>query len=121
MKNQIRIISALALVAAFSACSSAQKKTTTPPAQASAANAAPTAASAKTEKPSPESARTLSCEKGKDQRSVKIETKGSGCEVQYTKFGQNKVVASSSNGTKHCEDSLAHIEKNLTSAGFTCR
>jgi hypothetical protein len=105
---------------ALAACSSAPKKDAAPAAPANPPATAQTATKAKTEESKP-AAGSLSCKHGTDQRQAKIDKKGDGCEVEYTKFGKSKVVASSAKGVHHCEDALAHLKKNLTASGFACQ
>ncbi|MEZ4872267.1 MAG: hypothetical protein R2827_08485 [Bdellovibrionales bacterium] len=66
------------------------------------------------------SAGTVNCAQGDDKRSIEVIKTNSGCEVAYVKFGETKTVASSVNGTEHCESVQQKMKTNLTSAGFTC-
>jgi len=126
------ILLAAILPLAFGACSSAQKKADTtkqaPPASSTASQPTQTADAKSTKASHKKKAKAadtagaaLSCSQGSDQRTASIKKKDAGCEVEYFKLGQSKVVASSSEGTKHCEDVVAKIKRNLASAGFTCQ
>lgn len=63
----------------------------------------------------------MMCRLNEDERTAKIQPKGPGCEVEYSKFGKSSVIASSAEGQKHCEDALEKIRKNLITAGFACQ
>ena len=64
---------------------------------------------------------SLVCEKGSDKRTAEVLPDGKGCKVEYEKFGKKSVLASSSHGKHHCRTALAHLDKNLTTAGFVCK
>jgi hypothetical protein len=109
------------LVLAFAGCAS-MKKTETPPTppQKTAATLAAEKAAADA-KVAPKSESGLVCKNGKDERNLEIKKDGNGCAINYTKFGKSEVIASSTNGKKHCEDVMAKIQKNLEGAGFQCK
>jgi len=138
----MKLVATLALLAFMSSCAS--KKTTTAPAPTTApavTQAAETTApakkddkksnkksKAKSEKTaaagtdSTEKAATeLTCKSGSDERKISIVTKGSGCELQYTKAGETKSVASQIVGNKKCEDVMNTIKEKLVAAQFTCQ
>lgn len=56
-----------------------------------------------------------------DSRILEIRGKGNGCELGYTKGGQEGIVASGSNGSSHCEKTMAKIKERLQGSGFTCQ
>ena len=63
-----------------------------------------------------------SCVMGKDTRIIRVEkTASGGCELFYTKFGEEKPVASSGFGTQYCEEVRERIQTNLDQAGFSCQ
>ena len=66
------------------------------------------------------SAGKLECAHGGDKRILEVRKKDKGCELGYTKNGQEAVVSTSGNGTAHCEGSLTKIKDKLAGAGFTC-
>jgi hypothetical protein len=64
---------------------------------------------------------TVKCTKEKEERTLEIKPKDSGCETIYTKGGEAKSVAQSVKGKSHCQSISARIQKNLTAAGYTCQ
>lgn len=135
----MKLVATLALLAFVSSCAS--KKTTAPaPTTAPAVTqAAETTApskkddkksskksKAKSEKSataegSEKAASEMTCKSGSDERKVAIVAKGSGCELQYTKAGETKSVASQIVGNKKCEDVMNTIKEKLVAAQFTCQ
>lgn len=111
----MKYVSILLLVLGFMGCSSAKKVDT--PATSKAA-AAPTVV----QKPTAKSdGQKLTCTKGKDARVLEVVKKDKGCALNYTKAGKESAVASSVNGTKHCEDSQKKVSAKLEQAGFQCK
>jgi len=114
----------LVLIAAFAAaCSSKPKVQET---------AAPTKVEAKTETTTTATkvqvkaedvkpAHDMTCAKGKDSRVLSVRTKDKGCELAYTKNGQEAVVASGKSGLSHCEASAEKISGKLKGAGYDCK
>ena len=104
------------LFLSFTACSSAHKDlapATSPPA------ALPEKA---VMKPAPVgNSQTAACSNENDKRTLEVSTKGSGCELTYTKGGKASVVSSSSQGTTYCENSLKKVQAKLEKAGFDCK
>ena len=117
MKRLVFAVASIALGLGSVSCSSSAKKAGAPEPQATAS--AP-AASAKTAKAA-EASVGFSCANGTDQRKAEIKKQGSGCEVEYTKEGKTKAIASSASGTQHCQDVVAKIQKNLLAAGYKCQ
>ncbi len=66
-------------------------------------------------------AASMACTSGSDARTIAVNSKDSGCEVAYTKMGNEEVVASGMNGMDHCNRVQERIVKNLESAGFSCK
>ena len=62
----------------------------------------------------------VTCTLKNDKRTIEVVKAGNGCEVAYTKFNETKTVATSVNGTEHCEGVQERMKNNLASAGFTC-
>ena len=62
------------------------------------------------------------CSLDKDTRIIEVKkTESGGCELFYTKFGEEKSVASSGFGTQYCEEVKDRIQTNLDKAGFSCQ
>ena len=62
------------------------------------------------------------CTLDKDTRVIEVrKTDSGGCELFYTKFGEEKSVASSGFGTQYCEEVKDRIQTNLNKAGFSCQ
>lgn len=132
------------LVVAFvlSACASAKKETTTAaPAKtatetkeaAKTANAkdkkaAATEKAASTERAKPVKATvtadsvgdTIECKSGSDVRKLVISDKGAGCEVEYTKNGETKVIGGAEYERSVCTNVVAKVRGTLETAGYTC-
>jgi hypothetical protein len=108
------------------ACSSAAKKdaaaasTTTVAAASSSTTTTKTSAATATTAASA-SAMKVVCAHGSDSRTLEVRAKDKGCELAYTKNGQEAVVASSVNGNDHCTKSLTKIQEKLSTAGFSCK
>jgi len=62
----------------------------------------------------------VSCMMKSDKREIQVKKQGSGCELAYSKFGNEEVVATSLNGTEHCQKIADRIQGNLENAGFKC-
>jgi hypothetical protein len=63
----------------------------------------------------------LSCAQGKDNRTLEVTKTEKGCALEYTKAGTMSKVATSANGTKHCDDAQNKIRAKLEGAGFKCQ
>jgi hypothetical protein len=64
---------------------------------------------------------TVTCKSGKDERTLSVAgTEGGGCEVKYTKFGQESTPGNSANGMEYCNQVSEKIQKNLIAAGYKC-
>src|SRR5579859_8093438 len=126
MKATAKVWIALAAILTLFACSSSQKKADTGQAPAKASTGASTSSPAPKEakaaeakkKKSTAAAGALSCAQGTDKRKAEIHKKGDGCEVEYTKLGETKVIATSADGMDHCDEVIAKVRKNLLSSGF---
>lgn len=108
MKNLLSILSVLLMTA----CVTAQK------------GAAP-ASEAKAEKASAQVQKKaegqVTCASGKDVRKILHRAPaGGGCEVVYSRAGEENVVAQARNEVSVCEKAATKIQKNLISAGFAC-
>ena len=121
---------AVAALIPFIACSSAQKgsESTAPVAAASPSPAqtkATTPATAQkkdgSQKNVSSGAMEMNCKLEKDERTLILVPKDAGCELHYQKFGRGEVMASSQIGQRHCEEVRNRMQKNLETAGFTCK
>lgn len=61
------------------------------------------------------------CAHGKEERTLEVRAKDQGCELIYTKGGQEAVVATSHSGKAHCAEMQNKIKGKLTASGFTCK
>ncbi|MCC7405449.1 MAG: hypothetical protein IT288_13710 [Bdellovibrionales bacterium] len=67
------------------------------------------------------SAGAVVCKSKADERQLEVvKPQGGGCEVHYTKFGTDTVVANAQNDTSYCEEVLGRIKTRLTESGFEC-
>ncbi len=67
-------------------------------------------------------AEKIECSVQDDVRILDLRQKGNGCELAYTKAGQEGVVASSgNNGLSYCENTFQKIKARLVGAGFQCK
>ena len=84
---------------------------------------APAPVATETKAPAPPApTNAVKCKNSKEERTIEIETvQPKGCKVWYTKSGQRQNIASSSQGTQHCENVSGKIKTNLQSAGYTCQ
>lgn len=64
---------------------------------------------------------SVKCTHDKDERTIEVSDKDGGCETVYTKMGEAKTIATSAHGKEHCEEVSAKIQKNLSTAGFSCQ
>lgn len=102
-------------------CSSANKKTDAPAEAKAAASKTETALKTTDKKVDGNTASAkIECSFKEDHRALEVRAKDKGCELAYTKGGQENVVASSSHGNGHCQSALNKIKERLTGAGFTC-
>lgn len=116
----IKWIALAALTLGLAACSSAgkkaeEKKTETKKEMSEKKAEAKAEAKAETS-----SQGKVMCEMKGDKRYIEVVGKESGCELLYTKFDKEEVVATSAAGTAHCEKISERIQGNLKEAGFTC-
>jgi hypothetical protein len=109
-------LAACGTVLLFAGCAASEKTPAPaqPPAPISPAKAAPS-------KP-PEPVRpAVKCELKGDFRLVEIEDlKPAGCKVWYTSYGQRREIASSQNGSGHCENVVKKVQGNLETGGYKC-
>lgn len=88
------------------------KKSTQSEAKAAAAGTAQEAAVGTAE---------VNCKSGSDERKLAINVKGSGCELNYTKAGETKSIASQINGSEKCEEVMTSVKNKLVAANYTCQ
>lgn len=121
MKKVFLLMSVIGLLGA---CSS-KEKTAEMDAKATEATAkveATQAAATETKAAATGSATSATCKLDKDERIIDVrKTESGGCELFYTKFGEEKSVASSGFGTQYCEEVKDRIQSNLAKAGFSCQ
>jgi len=102
-----------------------------PAAQAPAPVTAPQKTAAENKKPEVKSNDvTITCQRGSDQRTIKIEARDDRtpaqskedflCQVHYEKYGNSERVAWANSSKTHCEDVKSRIQSNLEDAGFKC-
>lgn len=125
----MRLLSAVAVVSlvAIVGCKSKEKTADAPATKPAPAGdmAAPTPTTTKAEATAPAAAAAvagtkLECAKKSDKRVLEVRAKDKGCELAYTKNGQEAVVASGRAGLAHCEGSREKIVEKLKTAGYTC-
>ena len=61
------------------------------------------------------------CMMKNDKRFVEVRKSGNGCELAYSKFGNEEIVATSLSGSDHCQKIADRIKGNLENAGFECK
>jgi hypothetical protein len=79
------------------------------------------AAAAATTTTAAKAAGAVTCKSGGDERVLEVVAEGGGCKTMYTKGGQANSVATSGNGTQHCQDVSDKILAKLQAAGFNCQ
>jgi hypothetical protein len=60
------------------------------------------------------------CKSATEQRELLIVPKGIGCEVEYTKENERKLIATAEHETDLCKQVLQKVRGHLEAAGFTC-
>lgn len=109
---------------ALGACSSAEKTQEKAESQVEKAEKAVKEAQDKAEDKTQDASSSdmrTECTLDKDTRIIEVrKTDEGGCELFYTKFGEEKSVASSGFGTQYCEEVRDRIQSNLSKAGFSC-
>ncbi len=63
----------------------------------------------------------VECSTKGDSRILELRAKGKGCELAYTKNGQEGIVASAANGNTYCETTMTKIRDRLKGSGFECK
>jgi hypothetical protein len=61
------------------------------------------------------------CKSGADERKLSIQVKDAGCELQYTKAGAAKMIASQIKGSEKCEEVMTQVKEKLVASNFTCQ
>ncbi|MCB0386158.1 MAG: hypothetical protein KDD43_12260 [Bdellovibrionales bacterium] len=121
----MRILMVLIATLFVFSCASTKKNDGAP----SGDQAAPAAAESAKETPKEEaapakaaaSAGAAVCKATNDERQLEVvKPDGGGCEVHYTKFGTDKVVANAQNDVSYCEEVFNRIKSRLVEAGFEC-
>ncbi|MGE4131175.1 MAG: hypothetical protein AB7F86_06020 [Bdellovibrionales bacterium] len=121
----MRILIITTLLSAMAVgCASKGKKDTSEMSPTPAAAAGKTEAKkmdAKQEMAKNSTGSKVECSLKNDTRIMEIRGKEKGCEVGYTKWGQENVLWSSMNGTEYCEEKVTGLKEKLEAAGFTCK
>lgn len=106
-------------------CSHAAKKSdakpAASPAQGSGHSPASDGSQIETHKETPTSSTKVECSVKGDERILEIREKGAGCELFYTKGGNEGSVASANKGQEHCQKILEKMREKLTGSGYTCK
>jgi hypothetical protein len=63
----------------------------------------------------------VNCTAGTDERKLAIQVKETGCELQYTKSGETKVIATQISGSEKCEEVMTQVKERLVGAQFDCK
>jgi hypothetical protein len=63
----------------------------------------------------------IECTAHNESRIIENRAKDSGCELAYTKSGEESIVASSGNGMSYCEKAFEKLKDKLTAAGYECK
>jgi len=63
----------------------------------------------------------VNCKAGSDERKLSIQVKGSGCELNYTKAGETKSIASQIKGSEKCEEVMTTVKNKLVAANYACQ
>ena len=115
MRLRLVLIPSLMLMAA---CSSSDSKKSESPAPAAPVKTASPTKEAPTKAAS---ADAVKCSVAGDERLLEVRAQGKGCELAYTKGGNEGIVATSGNGSEHCVAVQQKIKERLSGAGFTCQ
>jgi hypothetical protein len=127
----------LTIMAAFAGCSSAKKNDmpAAAPAPTTTATTPTTTTETKMVKPEdkkkmtrPEkvatadpNAKEIKCTAGSEERILAIAAKGEGCELNYTKAGETKAIATQILGDGRCVEVMSSIRAKLEDAQFSCQ
>ena len=60
------------------------------------------------------------CKSATEQRELLIVPKGTGCELEYTKEKQQKMIATAEHESDLCKQVLQKVRGHLEAAGFSC-
>jgi hypothetical protein len=102
----------------FGCASQAQKNTMDP---APAGPEGPKILEKKAETPTGSGPSKSNCSSKGDVRVLDVREVDRGCELMYSKMGNDSIVATAvNNGTAHCEVVAEKIKSKLTDAGFAC-
>ena len=133
----VKSILFLMVLAAFVGCSSAKKNETAAATPASTKAAATPAATAETKSEkadtkkkmtrptkvatSDPNAKEVRCTSGSYERLLAIAAKGEGCELNYTKAGETKSIATQMVGDGRCAEVMKSVRAKLEGAQFSCQ
>lgn len=63
---------------------------------------------------------SVKCGREKDQRKLEVQTRKTGCTLQYLKEGKTNEIAASRRGVDLCQDMLKKVRARLESSGYKC-
>jgi hypothetical protein len=123
--NKLAVILVLCTFVGFG-CSSNAKKNTMDPAPAAPEGpkvlekSAPAKEAAASAKSTGAVMNQAKCSVKGDVRTLEVREAGKGCELAYSKMGNESIVATSLNGTEHCAQVAEKIKNKLSGSGFSC-
>lgn len=121
MKTLIVLISTMFVFSCASGKKSEEPTGKAPAPAKSETKAEPAAKPAATPKATASAGATV-CKSKSDERQLEVtKPQGGGCEVHYTKFGTDTIVANAQNDVGYCEEVLGRIKTRLTESGFECQ
>lgn len=119
MRLRLVLIPSVLLIAACSSTGPKPAESPAPAAPVKGSEATPAKAQESPKKAA--SAGAVKCSVAGDERLLEVRAQGKGCELAYTKGGNEGIVASSANGSEHCQSVQQKIKERLSGAGFTCQ
>ena len=63
----------------------------------------------------------VQCSVKGDERVLEVRVKGKGCELAYSKFGNEGIVANANSGQEYCEKTLEKMREKLSGSGYDCK
>lgn len=121
MREMVFVGIVFSVMMALGGCAKASKKSSTPPAGAAATATSEEGAKKEAAKGTGSQGDLITCRLGADQRKIEVRPQGGGCELAYTKMGEESVIATSQAGKAHCQTVQERVKNNLINAGFTCK
>ncbi len=62
----------------------------------------------------------IKCTYGSEERAISITPQNGGCEVNYVRNGESRVIGNANNEVAHCQQIADRVVSNLKNNGFTC-